>query len=298
MALAGSVVDTLNACTSCAAAGNGVATARRDASRSALIESVTRSPPVAMVPPFCAWTRLLLRLRYTYRRPHTGEMNERGFPPNRELIQTLGGSWLEPDDVAIANRPRLERFGRGRRKSVQIGRAEDAYDRFFGQGRVIDHDLPPVVAIDLRDRRLQGFPIEGHQALAPGEPPVRLAANQPNVALALAELHRHFGRGVQHQGRTILESDAPDLADTAGVVFSTPTQDDPGQATRDDGDRRHAGGEQLATRNARSYFDCRCLRARGSMDRSESVEVHPVCARADVRAAMPRIGVEPGIQPP
>src|SRR6266853_264835 len=174
MALAGSVADTLNACTSCAAAGNGAAAARRDASRSALIESVTRGPRVAIVPPFCALPRLLLRLRYTYRRPHTGEMNERGFPPNRELIQSLGGSWLEPDDVAIAIRPRLERLGRGRRKSVQIGRAEDAYDRFFGQGRVIDHDLPPVVAIDLRDRRLQGFPVEGHQALAPGELPVCL----------------------------------------------------------------------------------------------------------------------------
>src|SRR6266853_3582434 len=174
MALAGSVVDTLNACTSCAAAGSGAATARRDASRSALIESVTRSPRVAMIPPFCAWPRLLLRRRYNYRRRHTGEMNERGFPPNRELIQNLGGSWLEPDDIAIANRPRLERLGGGRRKTVQIRCAEDAYDRFFGQGRVIDQYLPSVVAIDLRDRRLQRFPIEGHEALAPGELPVRL----------------------------------------------------------------------------------------------------------------------------
>ena len=54
------------------------------------------------------------------------------------------------------------------------------------------------------------------------------------------QLHGHFGRRVQHKGRTILESDAPDLADAAGVVFSTPKQDDPGQATPDDGDRHHA----------------------------------------------------------
>src|SRR5882672_1596891 len=101
------------------------------------------------------------------------EMNDWGFPPNRILLQCWDGSWLKPNDVAIGNRPRLQRGGGGRGKALEIDRPEDTHDWHCGQRRVIDHDLAPVVAIDLGHRCLQGFPVEGYQTLAPSKLSVR-----------------------------------------------------------------------------------------------------------------------------
>src|SRR5260370_23586771 len=46
------------------------------------------------------------------------EMNDWGFPPNRVLLRCLNGSWLKPNEVAVANRPGLQRGGGGRGKAL------------------------------------------------------------------------------------------------------------------------------------------------------------------------------------